>query len=135
MDYTYLDEDTYTEKGAGNVGLTVSSDHMEVLILGVGVKFAYPITTQSETTWIPEFSLDYMYDFIGDEVEVDSNFIGVSSAGFITNGAQTEKEMYKASLRLRAFGQGNLSFSGGIDYIEKDDYDSQSIMATVRYDF
>ncbi|ARN74235.1 autotransporter domain-containing protein [Oceanicoccus sagamiensis] len=135
LDYTYLAEDGYTEKGAGNAGLKVDSQSVEVLILGLGVKFAYPITTASETTWIPELSLDYLYDFIGDEVEIDSNFIGVSGGGFITSGADVEQEMYKASLRLRVFGQGSLSFSGGIDYIEKDEYDSQSIMATMRYDF
>ena len=135
LDYTYLDEDSYTETGAGNLGLEVDTDAMEVLIAGVGVTFAYPITTEKEVTWIPEFSLDYMYDFIGDEVEVDSNFIGVSGAGFITNGASSEQEMIKASLRLRTFSQGNFSFSGGFDYIVKQDYDSQSLMATVRYDF
>ncbi|WP_159931138.1 autotransporter domain-containing protein [Oceanicoccus sp. KOV_DT_Chl] len=135
LNYTYLDEDSYTEKNADNLGLEVDTDAMEVLIAGVGVTFAYPITTESEVTWIPEFSLDYMYDFIGDEVEVDSNFIGVSGGGFITNGASTEQEMYKASLRVRTFSQGNFSFSGGFDYIGKDDYSSQSVMATVRYDF
>ncbi|ARN75746.1 autotransporter domain-containing protein [Oceanicoccus sagamiensis] len=135
LDYTYLSEDDYRETGAGNVGLEVTSDDVEVLILGIGVKFAYPISTANEITWIPEFSVDYLYDTIGDEVEIDSNFIGVSGGGFITRGANVEQEMYKASLRLRAFGQGAFSFSGGYDYIEKDEYDSHSIMATLRYDF
>lgn len=135
MDYTYLQEDKYTEEGAGNAGLVVDSDDVEVLVLGVGVKFAYPITTASETTWIPELSLDYMYDVIGDEVQIDSNFIGVSGAAFITNGALVEQEMYKMGLRIRTFSQSNFAFSAGIDYIQKDDYDSQSLLATMRYDF
>ncbi len=135
LNYTYLKEDSYTEKGVNNLGLEVSTDDVEVLVLGLGARLAYPITTRSEITWIPEFSLSYNYDLIGDEVEVDSNFIGVTGAGFITQGANTEQEMYKAALRLRAFSQGNLSFAGGFEYIAKQDYESQSIMATVRYDF
>lgn len=135
MDYTYLKEDSYTEKNAGNVGLIVDTDDVEVLVFGVGVKAAYPIVTDSDVTWIPELSFDYMYDVVGDEVEIDSNFIGVSGAAFITNGATVEQEMYKVSLRLRAFGAGNFSFSGGYDYVGKQDYDSESLMLTMRYDF
>ncbi|ARN73240.1 autotransporter outer membrane beta-barrel domain-containing protein [Oceanicoccus sagamiensis] len=135
LDYTYLSEDDYREKDVGNLGLTVATQDVEVLIAGVGIKFAYPITTENEITWVPEFGVDYLYDFVGDEVEVDSNFIGVSAGGFITNGASAEKEMYKASFRMRAFGQERFSFSAGVDYIEKDDYTSQSLIATMRYDF
>ena len=55
------------------------------------IRGGYPITTEKEVTWLPGFSLDYRYDFIGDEVENDSNFIGVSAGGFITNGANSEE--------------------------------------------
>lgn len=135
MDYTFLQEGSYDETGAGNAGLSVSSDSVEVFVIGVGAKLSRPITTSGDMTWIPEFSLDYMYDTIGDEVEIDSNFIGVTGGGFIIAGAGVEQEMLKASIGLRAFTQGNLSFSARYDYIEKDNYDSQSIMATIRYDF
>lgn len=135
MNYTYLKEDSYTETGAGNASLRISSDDVEVLVLAVGAKLAYPVTTANEVTWIPELSLTYAYDTIGDEVEVDSNFVGVTGAAFITNGASIEQEAFKAGLKLRAFGQGNFSFAASYDYVDKQHYDSQSITATVRYDF
>jgi hypothetical protein len=99
------------------------------------VKLAYPITTKNEVTWIPEFNLNYAYDTIGDEVEVDSNFVGVTGAAFITSGANIEQEAIKASFKIRAFSDGNFSFAAGYDYVDKQDYDSQSLTATVRYDF
>jgi uncharacterized protein with beta-barrel porin domain len=135
VNYTFLSEDSYTERGAGNLGLQLAADDVEVLVLSVGVKMAYPITTKNEVTWIPEFSLNYAYDTIGDEVEVDSNFVGVTGAAFITNGANVEQEALKAGFKVRAFSQGNFSFSAGYDYVDKQDYDSQSLSATVRYDF
>ena len=135
VNYTYLQEDGYTETGAGNAGLTIDTDDVEVLVLSLGVKFAYPVTTKNEVTWIPEFSLTYAYDTIGDEVEIDSNFVGVTGAAFITNGANVEQEAIKAGLKVRAFSQGNFSFAAGYDYVDKKDYDSQSLTATVRYDF
>lgn len=135
LNYTYLTEDGFSEKGAGNLGLSMSTSDVEVLVLGVGVKVAYPFTTSNDFTLIPEFSLDYQYDTIGDEVEIDSNFAGVTGAAFITEGANVEQEAIKASARLRGFNQGNYSFAVAFDYIEKQDYDSQSLSATVRYDF
>ena len=132
-DYTLLSEDKYSEKGTGSLEMKMKD--VEALILSVGVKLAFPITTANEITWVPELSLEAMHDMIGDEIEIDSNFVGVSGAAFITNGADNEQEMYKASLRVRAFGQGNLSFSAGFDYVEKQHYKSESVMATVRYDF
>ncbi len=135
MNYNHLSEDDYREKNAGNAGLNMSTDDLEVLVLGLGVKIAYPWTTESEVTWIPEFSVDYMYDTIGDEVEVVSDFVGVTGAAFITEGANAEQEAVKVGLKVRAFSQGNFSFAGGYDYITKQDYESHSISATVRYDF
>jgi outer membrane autotransporter protein len=135
VNYTFLSEDKYSETGAGNLGLVLDANDVEVLVLSVGVKAAYPITTENEITWIPEVSLNYAYDTIGDEVEVDSNFVGVTGAAFITTGANVEQQAIKASFKIRTFSQGNFSFAAGYDYVDKADYDSQSLTATVRYDF
>lgn len=135
LEYTYLSEEDYKEKGAGNAGLAVRTDDVEVLLLKVGAKVLYPIVTESETTWIPEFSMDIIHDFIGDEVELDSNFLGAAAAAFVTQGANVEQTGVATGLRVRTFNQSNYSFSAGYDYLYKKDYASHSLNATVRYDF
>ena len=135
LEYTYLSEEDYKEKGAGNAGLAVRTDDVEVLLAKLGAKVMYPIVTESEVTWIPEVSMDVVHDFIGDEVELDSNFLGAAAAAFVTQGANIEKTGVTAGLRVRAFSQSNFSFSAGYDYLYKKDYASQSLNATVRYDF
>ena len=75
------------------------------------------------------------YDFIGEEVEVDSNFIGVAAAAFSTEGANVEQAGYSAGIGLRAFGQGDLSVSLRADYLYKKDYENISGSVTVRYGF
>ena len=135
LEYTYLSEDDYKEKGAGNAGLEVRTDDVEVLLAKLGAKVAYPIVTESETTWIPEVSMDVTHDFIGDEVELDSNFLGAAAAAFVTQGANVEQTGVVAGIRIRAFSQSNFSFSAGYDYLYKKDYAGQSLNATVRYDF
>jgi outer membrane autotransporter protein len=104
-------------------------------VWAAGVKFAYPFTTESDITWMPDFHMEVRHDFIADEVELDTNFVGVGGAGFSINGSSVERTAYKAGVGLRAWSQSDLSFMFRYDYLYKKDYNSQSLAATVRYSF
>jgi outer membrane autotransporter protein len=135
IEYSYLKEESYQEDGAGNSGLDIGSQSLDALVLAAGVKVAYPFTTESDTTWMPDFHIEVRRDFIGDKVELDTNFIGVGGAGFSINGASVEQTAYKAGIGLRAWSQSSLSFMFRYDYTYKKDYNSQSLAATMRYSF
>lgn len=135
IEYSYLKEEGYSEEGAGNSGLEVDSQSLEALVWAAGVKVAYPFTTESDTTWMPDFHIEVRHDFIGDEVELDTNFVGVGGAGFSTNGASVETTAYKAGIGLRAWSQSSVSFMFRYDYTYKKDYNSQAVAATMRYSF
>jgi outer membrane autotransporter protein len=135
IEYSYLKEESYSEDGAGNSGLEIGSQTLEALVWAAGVKVAYPFTTESDTTWMPDFHVEVRHDFIGDEVELDTNFVGVGGAGFSTNGASVETTAYKAGIGLRAWSQSSLSFMVRYDYTYKKDYNSQAVAATMRYSF
>jgi outer membrane autotransporter protein len=135
IEYSYLKEESYSEDDAGNSGLEIGSQSLEALVWAAGVKVAYPFTTESDTTWMPDFHVEVRHDFIGDEVELDTNFVGVGGAGFSINGASVETTAYKAGVGLRAWSQSSLSFMFRYDYTYKKDYKSQSVAATMRYSF
>lgn len=134
LEYTYLSEDKYDEKGAGNAGLNVDVKDVEALVAGIGGEISYAFSTDNYTL-IPEFHMMVQHDFIGDEVEVDSNFLGAASAAFITEGANAEQTGINSGIGLRIFGESNLSIALRYDYLYKKDYNSQSYSATMRYDF
>ena len=135
VEYSYLKEEGYTEEGAGNASNQVDSQSLEALVWAAGVSFSYPFTTQSDVTWMPDFHIEVRHDFIADEVELDTNFVGVGGAGFSTNGASIERTAYKAGVGLRAWSQSSLSFMFRYDYTYKEDYKSQAVAATMRYSF
>jgi uncharacterized protein with beta-barrel porin domain len=135
IEYSYLKEEGYSDEGAGNSGLDIDSQSLEALVWAAGVKVAYPFTTESDTTWMPDFHIEVRHDFIADEVELDTNFVGVGGAGFATNGASVERVAYKAGSGLRAWRQSSESFMFRYDYTYKKDYNSQSVAATMRYSF
>jgi outer membrane autotransporter protein len=135
VEFSYLKEEGYQEDGAGNSGLDIGSQSLTALVLAAGVKVAYPFTTESDTTWMPDFHIEVRRDFIGDEVELDTNFVGVGGAGFSTNGASVEQTAYKAGIGLRAWSQSSLSFMFRYDYTYKEDYNSHAVAGTIRYSF
>jgi uncharacterized protein with beta-barrel porin domain len=135
VEYSYLKEEGYQEEGAGNLGNNLDSQSLEALVWAAGVKFAYPFTTASDTTWMPDFHMEVRHDFIADEVEIDTNFIGAGGAGFSINGSSVERTAYKAGVGLRAWSQSDFSFMFRYDYLYKKDYKSQAVAATMRYSF
>lgn len=133
--YTYLDEDSYSEKGAGNAGLTISPDDNEAFILGASVEMAYSLTDSAQNTWVPSLNLGVFEDLIGDEAEFNSSFVGVPASAFSTRGIDVETTSYVVGVGLRVFGQGNLDVSVNYDYVTRSGYESQNLQATVRWAF
>jgi uncharacterized protein with beta-barrel porin domain len=135
LEYAYLSEDEYSEKGSvGNAGLNVDTDSVSALLLGLGGEISYALNSENYT-FIPEFHMMIQHDFIGDEVEIDSNFQGATSAAFITEGANAELTGINSGVGLRVVSDNSLSFALRYDYLYKKDYNSQSYNATVRYTF
>ncbi len=133
--YTYLEEDRYSEKGAGNAGLTIAPDDNEAFILGASVAATYSLAGPGQTIWVPSLNLGVFEDLIGDEAEFNSSFIGLPDSGFRTEGAEVDTTSYVVGLGLRVFGQGNLDMSVNYDYVARSGYQSQNLQATLRLAF
>lgn len=133
--YTHLDEEKYRERGVGNAGLIIDSDTNEAFVVGASLEAAYTFTSASQTHWIPSITLGVFKDVIGDEVELQSGFIGLPSASFSTRGADVATTSYLAGIGLQVSGQSDLSVTLSYDYLSRDDYRGQSASATLRYAF
>jgi len=67
--YSYLETENYRERGAGGLNLRVNEDAVHALEIGpkLGAKWEYQ--TQGGKYVMPEVSVGYSYDLIGDESE------------------------------------------------------------------
>lgn len=133
--YTLLDEEKYRERGAGNSGLIVDADTNEAFVLGASLEASWTFTSANQVTWVPSLTLGVFEDLIGDEVELQSGFIGLPDATFVSRGADVATTSYVAGVGLQVAGQGNLSVSLRYDHLSRDDYSGQSASATLRYAF
>lgn len=135
VEYTYLQEDPYTEKDAGTNGLEVEPESVQVLLFTLGGRFAYQATLGNNYTLVPELGLQLRYDAIGDHVQVDTNFIGVNGASFILRGSDIEQTSARATVGLTGYSDGRMSFNVAYDYFYQSDFRAQALTGTLKWLF
>jgi len=117
--YTNIDNDGYTETGAGNLNLIVASSSHDVLTARAGAEFTQHIVDGDSVT-IPRVNIMAGYDLSNDAASVSSTFTGGGSA-FTTSAAEPEK----ASLQL----------GFGVDHVSDDSTVSLDLNADLRSDY
>jgi len=131
--YAHSNFDDYNESGAGALDMHVSNDSVDVLEPRVGVKAGY--TFKSDDMKIrPEIRASYGYDVIGDNQVTNSTFNGTSTS-FKTEGADAQQGGLDVGGSIDLISHNSVTVSADYDYQVKKDYDDNSGMLRVRYDF
>jgi outer membrane autotransporter protein len=117
--YTNIDNDSYTETGAGNLNLIVASSSNDILTARAGAEFTQHIVDGDAVT-IPRFNIMAGYDLKNDGGKTSSTFTGGGSA-FTTKGADPEKE--------------SLQLGFGVDHVSDDSTVSFDLNADLRSDY
>jgi|GEM_PF-3069119 len=133
--YHYLRERSYDEKGAGNAGLHIEGSSAQALLLSAGFEMAYSYQFGSGASISPLLGVSVQHDLIGDEVEINANFIGVAGTAFRIAGAPIEQSGVHGFAGLRILNQQNLSIDVRYNYLTKRDYFNRSYEASLRYRF
>lgn len=132
--YTHLSVDEYTESGAGGANLSVDSDSLNVLDLGIGVDASWMHQNVDGSYIKPALKAGYRYDVIGDQVETTSNFTG-GGAAFRTEGFEPARSKFNVGAGLTYYTTTNWELSANYDYEIKADYDAHSGWVRAGYKF
>jgi outer membrane autotransporter protein len=133
--YTYLDTASFTESGAGGANLSVNSDSMNRLDLGVGVVAGWKLKVANDGAVLkPTLHVGYAYDALGDRVQTTSNFTG-AGASFATQGFEPARSRGDIGAGLSLVTAQNWDLSANYDYEVKSDYDAHSgyVRATTHF--
>lgn len=87
LQYIALQQNGFTETGAGAAGLSVRSSMNDSLRPGVGLRVARP-TTIGGVIVVPDVHSRYAYELLAPDRLVTANFGGVVGDGFLTAGNQ-----------------------------------------------
>lgn len=106
--YSYLAVDSYTETGAGGVGLSVENKSLKELVGGAGLRLLGHMTF-AQAQYDPELSAMILYDFCADGQETSSNFLG-GGGFFPTEGPNPSHTSYLYGLGITAYTNDHYAF-------------------------
>jgi outer membrane autotransporter protein len=125
LSYVYMDEDSYTERGAGDLKLHVDSVKTEQALASLGGRFDfYP----GEGVRMYLGATGY-YDMVNDQVDLDANFVNLVDSGFRTKGIDQSPWITKASAGV-SINVNSVELNAGYSYTDRSDFENH--MATLR---
>lgn len=134
VNYIHVNQDEYTEEGAGGASLFIQPDQLDVFELGANLELSWKKRLTSGGIFQPSVHMGYRFDAMGDDVAAQSRFIGGGSA-FKTEGANPAQNTFNIGLGATIYNTDNWAFTGGYDFEYKTGYSSHSgvMKATYKY--
>lgn len=127
--YTYVDDDSYTEKGAQALSLDVRSNDEQALILAVDGLAAWTLDTIVLTAYA-----GVGHDFLTQTSTIKARFVG-GGAPFVTHGSEPNTWVYRAGLGIEAPMDERLDLYVNYDYQGRDAFNHHWLSATARWWF
>jgi outer membrane autotransporter protein len=134
LQYIYLDEESFDEKGAGGISLRVDDRQTDALVSELGVRLVRLIKGKCGN-FIPEINLAWSYDFDIDDHVVRAAFAGAPGASFSIKGQDVERNGLVAGAGLTFIHKSGISTSFRYRGDFRGDYKSNGVMGEIRYSF
>jgi outer membrane autotransporter protein len=130
-DYTWINDESYREKGAGALNLNADSRTIEALVLGVGSELAHDLSDRLTLT----AKLGVGYDVLNEQASITTAFAGAPSASFTTKGLDPSPWIATGGLELSFQAGEQTQLSVAYDVEGREDFTHQTVSARVRWGF
>lgn len=129
--YSQVNIDRFREKGS-SAALAVEDQRYEVAELGLGVRFAGSLAA-GQGTLKPHAKLMAYHDFAADQVSSTSSFV-LGGTPFVSKGSDPVRNSYEAGVGAD-YSLGALTLGLAYEHLGKTDFNADTVVAKVRYDF
>jgi uncharacterized protein with beta-barrel porin domain len=135
LQYTHLDIGSYTETGAGDIGLRVNSQGYDFLESSLGAKVAYPVRYR-DVNFIPEVHAKWFHELTNPTVSNTAAFSAAGSTAFTTTGIKTADDTFNVGAGLTILSCGCATRVWAVEavydyYWRSDDYTAHQV--ALRY--
>jgi outer membrane autotransporter protein len=135
VNYSYLDVEDYTERGAGGLSLrNVDTDELQVLEFGANLIAEAKFADSFGGSIRPNIHAGYRYDVIGDNVATTA-FLAGGGAAFKTEGFEPAQHTVNVGTGIKWETSANIDFTLNYDYEHKSDYEAHSGYVRAGYKF
>jgi outer membrane autotransporter protein len=134
LQYMYLDEEAFTEEGAGSVSLSVHERATSSLVSDLGLRLGLSFNT-GRGDLVSEFYAAWRHDFAVDKGTITASFVDTPDAPFTISGPEAQQNgvLLGASLVLKDSDR----FSAALRYnVElRGQYNANSLIGEIHYGF
>ncbi len=101
LDYRYLDQQGFSEKGGEDFAVRVKESNTESLTASLGVRLT-DVVESGNWRFLPRAEVDLVHQFFDDAATLTCNFAGYPAASFTVDGAEPDANLALAILGLSA---------------------------------
>jgi len=134
LQYINLEEDGFTETGAGSVNLIIDDRSTESLTSDLGLRFAKVFPTDFGSL-IPELRVTWKHDFEIDDQVITAAFKGAPNVTFDVPGQDMDSEAATVSVGMTLIQKNGFSTNLKYDAELRDGYSSNGLFGELRYAF
>ena len=113
-DYTHLQRQALTEKGAASINLRIDREKLESLRLGAGLRLRGIFQMEGDLELLPELRGEWRHELLDREREIDANFQGATvNPGFTIRGADLQRNSANVGVgwTVRSKGRFEIGFT------------------------
>ncbi|MEA1947231.1 MAG: autotransporter domain-containing protein [Thermodesulfobacteriota bacterium] len=134
LNYLYLDEDGFTESGAGSLNLSVDDRQTEAMFSQLGAVVAGRLTYENFEL-MPELRLAWKHDFDIDDQVVTSVFVGAPGVKFSIDGQDIERNSLMVEVGATLLHKNGLSVPIKYAAELRNGYTAHGVLGLIRYEF
>ncbi|GAB6074191.1 autotransporter domain-containing protein [Nautilia lithotrophica] len=132
LSYKYYHSPSYSETGAGGMGLNVQGFNTQELVIGTGGLFKYALSLSTDISAYGNIE----YNTINDRETVSASFQGANDVVFETGGIKNSPLTFNGGMMLNKKMHNHTSFSFGININKKTTgFTSKSVFAKYNIKF
>lgn len=131
LDYTWVEDEAYREKGAGGLSLQVKSRSTDALVLGLDGLLTHDLTEQLTAT----ANLGAGYDFYNRDASIIAAYAGAPDAAFVTEGSNQSAWSQHAGAGLIYTTANGTEITGRYDAQHREGFRSQTASVQLRWMF
>jgi outer membrane autotransporter protein len=130
-DYTWIKDESYTEKGADALNLDVDSRTTDSLILGLEGELRHAF----DERLLGLLKLGVGYDVIGEQATITSAYSGEPGLSFVTKGLDPSPWLGRVGLGLEYHVSDTVELRANYDAAVREDFLSHTASLTARWAF
>jgi autotransporter-associated beta strand protein len=123
VDYTRLDQDGYTESGAGALNLEVEDNDLDSLVLGVGMRVHGTWKVDEELWIVPELRGRWLHEFLDTDRLIEARLVSapIGSSAFRIQGVELPRDAGSVGVAWNVITESAWSIIGSYDAILNGD--------------